>query len=107
VVVRAEAFLERNLHRSLARREVAASVNLSEPHLARIVRAATGRSVLQRLTELRVLRAKALLLESTLSISQIAGRVGFGSFSHFTKVFRKAVGVAPSDYRRSGGKAWH
>ncbi len=106
VVARVDAFLARNLHRTVTRREVAAAVHLSEAHLGRVVRAATGETVLARLTALRLARAKSLLVESTLSVSQIANHVGFASFSHFARLFRDAVGVTPTDYRRAGGRAW-
>ena len=102
----AEVFMRKNLHRQLLRHEIATAVSVSEPHLARLFRAATGKTVLQRLTEMRIVQAKSLLLESTLSVTQIAGEVGLSSFSHFTRIFKRAVGVAPSDYRRSGGKSW-
>jgi AraC-like DNA-binding protein len=106
VVDQAEVFMHKNLHRQLLRQEIAAAVSVSEPHLARLFRAATGKTVLQRLTDMRIVQAKALLLESTLSVTQIAGEVGLSSFSHFTRIFKRAMGVAPSDYRRSGGKSW-
>jgi AraC-like DNA-binding protein len=106
VAARAEAYLQRNLHRQILRPEVAAAVRLSEPHLARLFKAATGRTVVGRLIEMRISRAKALLLESTMSVTQISGEVGLSSFSHFSKMFKRLVGVAPGDYRRSGGKAW-
>jgi AraC-like DNA-binding protein len=106
VVSQAEAFMQRNLYRPLRRAEIAAAVNLSEPHLGRLFSAVSGRSVVERLTELRMEQAKALLLESTFSVTQIAGEVGISSFSHFSKTFRQVVGVTPSDYRRTGGKAY-
>jgi AraC-like DNA-binding protein len=106
VIAAAEGYMRLNLHRPLRRAEIAAAVHLSEPHLARIFRAATGRSVVQRLTELRVANAKSLLLESTLSVGQIAGEVGIISFSHFARTFKGLVGVSPGDYRRTGGHSW-
>lgn len=106
VVAAAEGYMRANLHRPLRRSEIAAAVHLSEPHLARLFRAAVGRSVLQRLTELRIANAKSLLLESTMSVGQIAGEVGIVSFSHFARTFKAHVGLSPGDYRRSGGTTW-
>jgi AraC-like DNA-binding protein len=106
VVAAAEGWMRANLHRPLRRAEIAAAVHLSEPQLARIVRAGTGMSVLQRLNALRIAKAKSLLLESALSVGQVAGEVGIVSFSHFSRLFRRAVGVSPGDYRRGGGRAW-
>ncbi|MBA2482169.1 MAG: helix-turn-helix domain-containing protein [Planctomycetes bacterium] len=106
VVGHAEAFMQRNLFRPLARGEIARAVNLSEPHLARLFKALRGKTILERLTEMRIDQAKALLRESNLSVTRISGEVGISSFSHFAKIFRKAVGAAPSDYRRSGGRVY-
>jgi AraC-like DNA-binding protein len=106
VVRAADAFLIANLSRQVRRSEVAAAVHLSEPHLARLYRATTGHTIVQRLTELRIQQAKSLLLESTLSVAQVAGEVGIISFSHFARIFKRAVGISPGDYRRSGGTSY-
>jgi AraC-like DNA-binding protein len=103
VARRAVAFMRRNLHRKLSRAEVAAAVHLSEPHLARVFRQTTGTTLVEKLTELRTAHAKRMLLESSMSITQIALDVGYGSFSHFSKVFKRSVGIKPSDYRRAEG----
>jgi AraC-like DNA-binding protein len=105
-VAQAERFLEQNLARDLNRAEIAAAVGLSEPHLARLHKAATGLTLGQRLTELRMAHAKQLLRDGAMPVTRIAGEVGFASFSHFTKTFRRAVGVTPSDYRRAGGRLY-
>jgi len=106
LVSRVEAFMRRNLHRQLARQDLADVVHLSPTHLARVFRRATGKTLIERLSELRVARAKELLMESTLSITEISLQVGYRSFSHFGTVFRGALGVSPSDYRRSRGHTW-
>jgi AraC-like DNA-binding protein len=105
-VAQADRYMELNFSRDVTRAEIANAANLSEPHLARLHKAATGRTLGQRLTELRVAQAKHLLLQGDIPVTVIAGEVGFSSFSHFAKVFRKAVGVAPSDYRRAGGRLY-
>ncbi len=106
VVAQADVFMERNFFRSVSRAEVAAAVHLSEPHLGRLFKAVTGKTVLERLTEIRIGQAKALLLESTLSVTQIALDVGISSFSHFSKTFKSDSGLSPSDYRRLGGRLY-
>lgn len=106
VVAQAEGFMQRNLHRPLRRAEIASSVRLSEPQLARIFRAVLGRSVIDRLTEIRMEHAKTLLRESTQSVTQITSEIGLSSFSHFSYTFRRLVGVSPSAYRRTGGKVY-
>lgn len=106
VVERVEAFMERNLSTELTRRDLAAVVHLSPTHLARVFHQATGYTLTDRLVQLRIARAKQLLLESTLPITQISLQIGYASFSHFARIFRQEVGVTPGDYRRSQGKVW-
>lgn len=106
VVARVERFMTGALNRPLSRADMAEAVNLSEAHLARVFRAATGRTLLDRLTELRIEQAKRYLLESNLPITHISLEVGFNSFSHFTKLFKRMVGVSPSDYRATGGQSY-
>ena len=104
VVTQAENYMRANLHLSLSREQIAAAVHFSAPHLARLFKASLDRTINQRLTELRLDHAKRLLLQSTYPITKIAGEVGFQSFSHFAKLFQKAVGMTPSDYRGGGGR---
>jgi|SRR5665648_59448 len=106
VVEQVEAFMQRNLQRPLSRADLANVAHLSATHLARIFRQATGRTLTERLIELRITSAKQLLLESTLPVSEISFQVGYSSFSHFARLFRQKVGVSPTDYRRSQGMVW-
>ena len=106
LVMAAEAYLLKHLDQPMQRREIAAALHLSGSHLARVFRAATGRTLVQRLTDLRLEKARQLLLESTLSVTQVASAVGIVSFSHFTRTFKRAVGVSPGSYRRTRGLKW-
>ena len=103
IVERVEAYMKRNLHRELNHKELADEFHLSTSHLARIFRNATGATLTKKLTQLRITKAKQLLLESSLPIYEVSFSVGYTSFSHFAKVFRQEVGVTPGDYRRSQG----
>ncbi|NRA39203.1 MAG: helix-turn-helix transcriptional regulator [Planctomycetes bacterium] len=103
VVVQAEEFMRAQLHNTLSRNQIAAAVHFSAPHLARIFKASIDRTINQRLTELRLERAKYQLIHSTFPITKIAGEVGFQSFSHFAKLFQRDTGMTPSDYRARDG----
>lgn len=60
-----------------------------------------GGSVVKMITARRIAEAKTMLLNSSMTVSQIAGRVGFSDYNYFTSVFKKTVGVTPTEYRRS------
>ncbi|MDP9342641.1 MAG: AraC family transcriptional regulator [Actinomycetota bacterium] len=73
---------------------------LSPYYLVRVFKAHVGIPPHRYLMALRVERARRLLEVSSLSITQIAHRAGFGSASHFSTVFRTRVGLSPSEYRK-------
>ena len=102
IALQAIAYMQANMHQSISRAHLAAAVHCSEPHFARIFKSAMGTTPGNYLTSLRLDRAKQFLGRSSLSISQIALEVGFQSFSHFTQLFRKEVGLSPSEYRKKG-----
>ena len=74
---------------------------LSPFHLHRLFRAALGVTPMAFLRELRIRRAEALLRTTWTPVSQVAAEVGFESFSAFSRCFRRARGMAPSDCRRA------
>ena len=74
---------------------------LSRVQLYRKVKAMTGKSPVEIIRETRLLRAHQLLADSSLTISEIAYRVGFSSPSYFTKCYRDFFGKAPTEVHRS------
>lgn len=96
----ADLYMERNLQMPITRADVAEAVHLSPPHLARLFKSVTGKTLRQRLIDLRIARAQSLLRGSSLPVTVIALEVGFDSFSHFTQLFKKRVGMTPSAYRQ-------
>jgi AraC family transcriptional regulator len=60
---------------------------------------ATGLSPSQYFIRLRMIRARLLLLETRRSIIDVGLEVGYSSPSHFSQVFRREVGVTPSEFR--------
>ena len=78
---------------------LAARLALSERQASRLVRERLGSSLGDHVTELRVARAKRLLLESDLAVIDVAAEAGFGSLGHFNQVFRSRIGSTPSAFR--------
>lgn len=68
--------------------------------LNRLVRDATGSSVIEYLNRFRVQHACLLLRDTSLLIQEIAYRAGFGDVVHFGRMFRKFTGSAPREYRK-------
>jgi AraC family transcriptional regulator len=80
--------------------ELAALAGLSERHLLRAFKQATGITIKAHIEQVRTARA-CDLLRSDLPLKAIGARLGFSSSSHFAAAFRRATGHSPGDYRRN------
>ena len=78
---------------------VAREAGLSRFHFSRLFHHEIGTPSHEYLQDLRVSRAKALLANRYLRVSEVAYAVGFNDLSHFDRTFRKMVGRSPSEYR--------
>jgi AraC family transcriptional regulator len=94
-------YIEAHLADDLGLVELAAVAGLSISHFSEAFRSATGYPPHRYVTTIRVERARALLAERELPLSDIAYLVGFSSQSHFTTQFGRQVGMSPGQYRRS------
>ncbi|WP_245752646.1 AraC family transcriptional regulator [Chitinophaga arvensicola] len=73
--------------------------HISTPYLNECVNAATGHSVSWHIQQRVVLEAKRLLYHSDKSIKEIAGELGYGDYSYFTRLFVKVAGMTPVAFR--------
>ncbi len=78
---------------------LSADMNLSRSQLFRKTKAITGLSITGYIGLIRVQHGKKLLLESNLSISEIAYKVGFTDPGYFSKIYTKTFGYPPSEER--------
>jgi AraC-like DNA-binding protein len=78
---------------------IAAEVGLSPSYFTKAFKRSTGRSPAKWLAQRRVDLAKQLLQENKLSLSEIAGKVGFAAQPQFTTAFRKMTGLTPKRWR--------
>jgi AraC family transcriptional regulator len=98
---RAIEFMHDNFSRELALEEIAAAAYLSEYHFARLFKQITGVTPHVYLANLRIERARKMLVETSIPIIEIAATVGYQSQSHFTKIFKSVTGFTPRAYRES------
>ncbi|WP_256352995.1 MULTISPECIES: helix-turn-helix domain-containing protein [unclassified Pseudomonas] len=93
-------YMGARLDRNFSLSSLAMAAGMSDFHFSRLFRRATGWSPSQYFIQMRMRKARQLLLESTLSIVDIALEVGYGSPSHFAQVFRRHTGATPREYRQ-------
>lgn len=84
---------------SLSLNNVATELHISMNYLSSLFKKETGQSFTQYLTNFRIDKAKELLKTTDLKTYEIAYEVGYDDPQYFSTVFKKIVGVSPSEYR--------
>lgn len=94
-----KTYIRENLTCEISMEELAVVFNYTPKYLGRLFKARAGESVRQYCNRIKVIRAKAMLVETNLSVEQIAAEAGFGSMAYFDRVFHKMAGLSPQAYR--------
>lgn len=81
--------------------ELTKLLHISERHLRRLMQELYGMNLTEKMNEIRVERAKELLLSTDLTYEQIADELSFGTQQYFSRVFKKKTGMTPSAFRSS------
>jgi len=84
-------------------KEYANSCNISCCWFIRSFKQYTGTTPIQYITNIRINKAKNLLLSSCFTISEIANLIGYQNPLYLSRIFKKNVGLAPMNYRRTKG----
>ena len=89
---------ERYTQSTLCLDEIAERLSISSRQLSRIYKARTGRSIPEQIGEYRLTKAAEMLEQKTLSVGEIAFRVGIESETYFYSMFKKRYGTTPKEY---------
>lgn len=100
-VKRAIDFLEEQLARPLSIDQIAAVAGMSPSYFIREFKAYTGKTPYSFFIDLRIEKAKELLLNKNMSITEVAQACGFSSPGHFSTVFKQKIGTTPSEYKKT------
>lgn len=82
--------------------DVATHLGIGYDHLRHVYRRRYGRSLVRRLIEARIERAKVLLRHAPIPVSGVAAEVGYATARHFSEVFRTVAGCTPGAFREAG-----
>ena len=99
-VAAAMAYISQHLAQPLSLRDIAQAIFVSPSHLSRTFKQQTGQALTGYIQEQRLRCAAGLLLATGDSVSDIAGRCGFGDSSYFATCFKQHYGISPLQYRR-------
>ncbi len=93
-------FINRNFSEPLSLTSLANRFYISPSYLSKVFKETTNFTFVEYLNNVRVKEAKRLLLESRKKVVEIAAEVGFGSVTHFGRVFKEITGNPPLFYRK-------
>ena len=100
---KAENFIMENFTRKISLKEISNVAGLSPPYFSTIFKEEMGENLSKYLNRLRVEKASRLLLDTEMSLSEIASCCCFEDQSWFSKIFKAYTGISPGKYRNQGG----
>ena len=93
-------YLQEHLSEDVSLSVLSEAFHLSPQYISQLFKTEIGVNFLAYLTNIRMEKAKQLLVGSSASIAEVSEQSGYGDYRVFTKVFKKSEGITPSQYRR-------
>ncbi|RPF47255.1 two-component system response regulator YesN [Hydrogenoanaerobacterium saccharovorans] len=100
IIQQALTYIETSYNKDIFLDDIADSLGITPFYLSKIIKKQTGKNFTDLVAEKRISKAKELLTVSK-SIKEITYEIGFNSQNYFTKIFKKYVGVTPSEYKNN------
>jgi two-component system response regulator YesN len=99
MILRAKEYIQEHYQNEISLDDVSKELDISPYYLSKVFKQKTGQNFIEYLTEIRIERAKELILQGTDSIKKISLSVGYPNPNYFSRTFKKNVGVSPSEYK--------
>ena len=98
---RLERFLDEHYMEKLSLASISAQLHIGRTRLCALAKELSGgQTLFSMIAQRRIEAAKTMLIQSERPISAIAESVGISDYNYFSKIFRTAVGVSPSEFRK-------
>lgn len=97
----AVAYINSHIQENLCIDDICAAVHSSKYHFCRRFKIATGLTVMEYILKTRIVLAKSMLVNTTVSVGEISESCGFSSISYFCRMFKKDTGKTPMQYRKN------
>ncbi len=94
-------YMQENISRPITAGQIARETGIERSYLYRLFQRAFHCSVCEYLLNLRLEKACELLVNTNVSVTQIALSHGFGTLAHFSRRFKQKYGISPRDYRKT------
>jgi len=104
-IARVREFLDRNFHKRVSLDDVAGLVCLSPKYLSRLFKEKTGMGFNEYRLGGKMEKAGEMLRETGLTVNEISYRLGYRNMESFIRMFKKARGMTPTEYREAGAES--
>ena len=94
-------YIKENYKRDISAGDVAGILGYSDVYFSKIFKQLFDDTFINYLTKVRIDKAKVLLKDVSFNIKEVGASVGYTDSNYFTKVFKRSVGMSPSEYRGS------
>ena len=84
--------------------EIAESLYLSKSYLQKIYKSYFNKSIIEEMIQFRIEKAKELLTNTDMTVTEISKECGYSSYNYFVRQFKISEGISPSEYRTKNGK---
>lgn len=92
-------YIDRNYKKDISAKDVAGILGYSDVYFSKVFKQLFDDNFINYLTKIRIGRAKLLLKDISFNIKEVGKSVGYADSNYFTKVFKRSVGMSPSEYR--------
>ena len=96
----AKKYIQENYNKKVSLNDIAALVNLNPVYFSLIFKKETGINFSDYVINSKLDKSKELMKDLKYNIAEIAAMVGYNDSRHFSKLFKKKVGISPMDYRK-------
>lgn len=100
IIIGITRYLQEHLEEEISLSVLAEEFHLSAQYISQLFKSEIGVNFLTYLTNIRMEKAKKLLISTSLSIAEVSEQSGYGDYRVFAKAFKKSEGITPSQYRR-------
>lgn len=101
LIAKAKEYIKTNYGKPITLEDLSMELNLSPQYFSKLFKEETGENFIDYLTGIRIKIAKDLLKRDDLSIKEICYQIGYNDPNYFSRIFKKIVGVTPTEYREN------
>ncbi len=94
-------YMNKNFNKQITLSEVAQIANMSEVSFSRFIKKHTGFNFVETLNEIRLGHVSRMLIDTNLTISEVAFCCGFNNMANFNRIFKRKKGLTPNKFRKT------